>query len=155
MIPEKNKICCACKRKLPSKSYYLQTASPDGWRPQCIDCDRVYHHEWQKNNPDKVQVNRERYENTPKGKSKRKEIVRRYLINNRVKVRARQLVRNRIFRGKLIKPDRCEECLQGAVVQSHHDDYSKPLEIKWLCRQCHKEVGARTKEMLSKCSGNS
>jgi ribosomal protein S27AE len=31
----------------------------------------------------------------------------------------------------------CEVCGAGKV-DAHHDDYSKPLEIRWLCRSHHK-----------------
>src|SRR3974390_1123490 len=41
-------------------------------------------------------------------------------------------------RGKLIKKP-CERC--GKVTsQMHHPDYTKPLEVKWLCRGCHLEL---------------
>lgn len=38
-------------------------------------------------------------------------------------------------RGKLV-PQPCETC-GFTDVQMHHDDYSKPLEVRWLCRECH------------------
>jgi ribosomal protein S27AE len=42
-----------------------------------------------------------------------------------------------ISRGKLVK-EKCEVC--GAEkTQAHHDDYNKPLEIRWLCKKCHTE----------------
>ena len=37
--------------------------------------------------------------------------------------------------GKIV-PKPCEVC--GAEkAQKHHDDYSKPLLVRWLCRKCH------------------
>lgn len=40
-------------------------------------------------------------------------------------------------RGKLI-PQPCESCGAAASeCQMHHPDYSKPLEVKWLCVACH------------------
>ena len=39
-----------------------------------------------------------------------------------------------------LSPKPCEVCgtLQG--VQRHHDDYEKPLEVRWLCRKHHAEA---------------
>ena len=37
--------------------------------------------------------------------------------------------------GKL-KPEPCEGC-GDPKAQKHHDDYSKPLEVRWLCVNCH------------------
>jgi hypothetical protein len=32
----------------------------------------------------------------------------------------------------------CEVC-SSERVQAHHDDYSKPLEVRWLCRPHHQK----------------
>lgn len=38
-------------------------------------------------------------------------------------------------RGKLI-PKPCEVCGAGKV-EKHHDDYDKPLMVRWFCRPHH------------------
>jgi hypothetical protein len=44
----------------------------------------------------------------------------------------------RACKNGLIKRGKCEICGSEEVVK-HHDDYSKPLEIRWLCRKHHGE----------------
>lgn len=57
---------------------------------------------------------------------------------NPEKVRARDAVANAIRRGKLSRLP-CEVC--GEVKsEAHHGDYSKPLEVRWLCRPHHLEA---------------
>lgn len=41
--------------------------------------------------------------------------------------------------GKIIKPNVCSRCGKGGDLDAHHADYSKPLEVEWLCRSCHVE----------------
>ena len=48
---------------------------------------------------------------------------------------ARNLVNRAITRGDLVRGD-CERC-GVPEAQAHHDDYSRPLDIRWLCRTCH------------------
>jgi len=40
-------------------------------------------------------------------------------------------------RGTLVKAP-CEVCGSDKT-EKHHDDYDKPLEVRWLCRQHHLE----------------
>jgi hypothetical protein len=51
--------------------------------------------------------------------------------------RAHSAVRNALRSGALIRPERCEECTEAAPLEGHHYDYSKPLDVRWLCRRCH------------------
>lgn len=53
-------------------------------------------------------------------------------------VRARELARQAIKTGTLTK-QRCEVCGSENTV-AHHDDYSKPLEVRWFCRKHHREI---------------
>lgn len=59
----------------------------------------------------------------------------------RVRHEARELVNKAIQAGDLAKQP-CEVC--GAIkVDGHHDDYAKPLEVRWLCRAHHQEHHAK------------
>lgn len=54
------------------------------------------------------------------------------------RVKARQEVFNAIQRGEIIR-QACVVC--GAEkAHAHHEDYSKPLDVIWLCRKHHREV---------------
>lgn len=39
--------------------------------------------------------------------------------------------------GRLSRPDQCERCGKKCHPDGHHHDYSKPLDVEWLCRSCH------------------
>ncbi len=65
---------------------------------------------------------------------------RLYLSKSRTvdpeKIRARSHLRQKIRSGKIIRLP-CERC--GAKAHAHHDDYSKPLDVRWLCVKHHLE----------------
>ncbi len=46
-------------------------------------------------------------------------------------------VKAAIRRGDLVNPGRCEQCGSDKAVNGHHDDYSKPMGVRWLCQKCH------------------
>jgi len=51
---------------------------------------------------------------------------------------AHDAVNNALKRGDIERKSECERC--GGIAQhKHHPDYSKPLEIIWLCALCHKK----------------
>jgi len=40
--------------------------------------------------------------------------------------------------GRMIKPNKCQDCNKIGRVCAHHDDYSKPYDVQWLCWSCHR-----------------
>jgi hypothetical protein len=54
----------------------------------------------------------------------------------RKKANARAYSKELLKRGKIERKP-CEIC--GSVAQMHHDDYSKPAQVRWLCRPHHLE----------------
>ncbi len=67
---------------------------------------------------------------------------RRWLVTHRKQKCAHGYIERALKKGTLIKPERCENCnTKTAYLEAHHDDYSKPLEVRWLCRKkCHQLI---------------
>jgi len=51
--------------------------------------------------------------------------------------KARIVVHHARQQGVLVSPNRCTLCGTEGYVVAHHDDYSKPLDVRWLCKKCH------------------
>lgn len=69
----------------------------------------------------------------------------RFVSKNPEKVRAHRLVRKALKDGAL-RPLPCQDCgASSDLTHAHHDDYSKPLDVRWLCQPCHNRHHARMK----------
>jgi hypothetical protein len=55
-----------------------------------------------------------------------------------LKDQAHYRVKTAIRNGTLKKPKECSECGAGGRIHGHHADYSKPLDVEWLCSLCHR-----------------
>ncbi len=65
-----------------------------------------------------------------------------YRARNKMKQRAQSAVGRAVMDGRLVKPDRCSHCHAVAPVHGHHQDYSLPLAVTWLCIPCHRQLHA-------------
>ena len=81
--------------------------------------------------PQKIIANTKAYQHTPKGKEVRKKSDNLQKKKFPERIAAREIVRKADFKKQL-----CEAC-GSPNAHKHHDDYSKPLEIRWLCVSCH------------------
>jgi len=59
----------------------------------------------------------------------------KYQAKHPLKLIAHRLTNRAVTQGTLVRLP-CESC-GAAKVEAHHDDYSKPLQVRWLCRPCH------------------
>lgn len=62
---------------------------------------------------------------------------------------ARDVVYRAIKRGLLVRPAHCSRC-DNPKVQAHHNDYSKPLDVVWVCRRHHGILHVGIKPIQSK-----
>ena len=55
----------------------------------------------------------------------------------KLKANARSYLNTYVNRG-LINKEPCSKC-NNPIAEAHHEDYNKPLEVIWFCRECHLE----------------
>lgn len=61
----------------------------------------------------------------------------KYIKRHPLRYKARATVNNALARGEICRSP-CELCGNQSS-EAHHDDYTKPLSIRWLCRKHHLE----------------
>lgn len=121
------------KYRISEKNKIVQKRYRDSHKKQCAKAIRA----WHVANKDRVRAVAKIWANSEKGKELRKEIHARYAAKNRHKRLAKDAVNNTIKRGKMAKS--CCVVCGDPNTQGHHEDYSKPLSVVWLCHKHHVE----------------
>ena len=86
-----------------------------------------------------------KYCKTEHGKVVVSEASRVWKLNNREKIKCHYQIRQAIRRGEIVKPNVCLLCKKVTKLNAHHKDYSKPLEVIWICHFCHKKEHKKEK----------
>lgn len=68
----------------------------------------------------------------------------RWRADNPEKVWAQRALRAAVKMG-IVEPKPCERC-GGEPAEAHHPEYSRPADVIWLCRPCHKRVHAAERQ---------
>lgn len=157
------KMCFKCGKEKPLFDFYEHKRMADGYLNKCKECTKSdvsnnyrknigYCKEYEKNRaqlPHRIAA-RNAYASSPRGREvgnrlsrkwavenpeKRKESLLKWEANNPEKRAAHNAVFLAIQRG-VIEKSPCELCGESSA-QAHHDDYAKPLNVRWLCSRCH------------------
>lgn len=129
------KHCNCCSTTKPASDFHIRAASIDGLSAKCRDCQRAYDKE-RAMKPHRAAA-RLQYSQTERGKEAHRRASRKSAILSPMKKKARSAVGNALRDGKLHRAP-CEIC-SNPVAHAHHDDYSKPLDVRWLCTTHHAE----------------
>lgn len=161
------KRCRGCGEEKSLEDFYRHPEMADGHLNYCKPCvkTRVAEHRdrnrdrlraydrGRANLPDRVAKRREvaeRWRAEPELKQRRAILQKSWRDHNKDKRAAHVAVGNALRDGKL-KRQACERC-GDPQADAHHDDYSKPLDVRWLCRPHH---AARHRELRAMERGES
>lgn len=129
------RICERCQTEKPLEEFYRNRSRPQGRSYWCKDCCKLYerlphrkgrHTKWR---------------NSPKGKLKTKQYSQEHYQGEKPKQKARSAI-HRLIKMGIVKRMPCEICGDGNS-QGHHPNYSKPLEVMWLCQSHHYDLDRR------------
>lgn len=145
------KKCFKCEAVKPLDDFYKHAQMADGRVNKCKECNKKDVTDHRNKNierirkydkerallPHRVQA-RADYAKTSKGKESGVKAKIAYSNRNPIKKGASTMVGNAVRDGKLIKPSNCSNCgIDHKKIHGHHDDYAKPLDVRWLCSPCH------------------
>ena len=72
-------------------------------------------------------------------KSSRKSI-EKWTAKNKIKKDAHLKLRYNVKMGRIKKSSICFICGDNTLLHGHHQDYSRPLDVVWLCAKCHQYI---------------
>lgn len=132
------KRCKRCGRRLPASDFYAHPRMGDGLLSFCKTCTkaRVKAHRLAN-----IQAARDydarRYRENPARRAQTRAQGEEWAERYPERRRAHDLVRKAIRAGRMARGP----CEVGAgcsgPVHAHHDDYSRPLDVRWLCAAHH------------------
>ena len=118
--------------------------------------ERKYMREYMRERRAKERANRSadwkdgrvKYDSDAEAQSARKQAaqkaVRKWQKKNPKKARAQWRLGKAVERGTVQKPDACSMCGKVGIICGHHYDYSKPLDVVWVCHGCHRKIHSDT-----------
>lgn len=133
------KKCIRCKEEKLHEFFYNSRYSKDKKDYYCKLCKKELKQEEYQKHKERYKEFGIAYRKTERGKLVSKKVTDNMKVKYPEKTKARNMLNASIIKGVIQKPDTCESCLEKVRVCGHHDDYSKPLDVRWLCYPCHTE----------------
>ena len=127
------KQCFKCGQKKPLKEFYKHPQMGDGHLNKCKECSKK---DVKENRKNKLEYYRE-YDRE-RGNRQTPEYRKNYDKRFPQKAKARRMVAYHMSKGSLVR-EACEVCGSEERTHAHHDDYAKPLNVRWLCPAHHRE----------------
>jgi hypothetical protein len=133
------KTCFKCSVEKELAEFYKHPQMADGRVNKCKECNKK---DVTENRADKIEY----YRAYDRERGNRQDVgyLKEYREKYPAKHKATSMVNNAIRDGKLFR-EPCSVCGSGENSHAHHDDYAKPLNIRWMCAahhsQWHKENG--------------
>ncbi len=137
------KRCFKCEETKPLSEFYAHPKMKDGHLGKCSDCTRIDVKSHRRLNESVQKYDRTRAK-LPHRKANIQRVSDAWAVRNPQAHKAQTALHNAVRDGK-IKREPCIFCGTEERIHGHHCDYSKPLEVTWLCAKCHHRYHALVK----------
>lgn len=134
------KVCLKCTTRKRLDEFHRNCSTNDGLQSYCKDCQRDINLQYARAHRDVIDAQQKRYrERHPETNTSR---VIQYYQDHPERLAAHNAVRRALRDGTLVRPAQCPVpgCRSNRNIVAHHEDYSKPLEVEWMCQSCHQTL---------------
>ena len=118
------KTCFKCGESKSRSEFYKHPQMADGLLGKCKDCTKQ----------DNVRNREKRIDYYRAYDRRRAKEGHGSGSCTNVQRRAHNRLSRAVEAGKVSKPSACSCCGDAVRLYGHHDDYDKPLEVRWLCQ---------------------
>ncbi len=161
------KICRQCNTLKPLEQFYTHTQMADGHLNKCIECVKARVRKFGASRTAEQRGAGRAYDREKQRRPKYRAlneawraahpvevaaIKQRWAEKNYEKCKAEWTLSNAVRDGKVIKGTTCTRCGATTELEAHHEDYSKPLAVEWLCLPCHGETRHKEPSATESCT---
>lgn len=152
------KTCRDCHVEKPATDFYPHPRMADGRLNKCKTCVKARISRHRRNNIEKIRAYdqirnrlphrleiRRKYAKTEAGKRVRATANSAWRQREPEKTAAHTILNHAIRDGK-VKKGPCSVCGLKKKIHGHHEDYSKPLDVIWVCDKHHKQIHMNKKK---------
>lgn len=134
------KVCFKCGVEKDLEDFYKHPQMYDGHLNKCKECAKKDARERNVLRAEYVREYDKLRNNRPERKKHSVEHEKKWRKDNPEKYRAHCLLYNAIRDHRILRPNKCEICGKTCIPHGHHYDYSKPLDVIWMCAKCHGQI---------------
>lgn len=135
-----SKKCIRCDQVLPLGRFYKHPRMGDGHLNKCIECTKMDMKAHRIMNPGQYRQYEAVRSIRPERIKANMKHIQEWRSKNPERYKAQNAVNNALRDGRLKRASACQVC--GAIFElhAHHADYSKPLDVLWVCPKCHRDL---------------
>ena len=131
------KTCSSCNESKEESEFQVRKASKDGLTASCKKCLKERDAKRYLEEREIRSLRQKAYMKTPEGIQAHKRAIENWRSKNTLK-RAAHVIFNNAIKYKKIMKQPCFIC--GEKAEAHHPDYSRPLDVVWLCAPHHRQA---------------